>query len=419
MRNVSLIITEKRVRLKKTLILYCGIGLFFFTSMSKVLIPGTIMNYLQIDLAMTAAQAALIGAVFMYSYAFSQFMMGLFSDRYGGVRLLVIGASLFACGMIAVPFLSQVWSMCVFRGLTALGAGTVFLGIAKLINDLYPKKFSLILGIALLCGYLGPATGIYPVSWMARAVSWRFSLLIPAVISLLLAAAIIVLSPGTIRRTLPGNMFRSLGKIFFNRDNLLLFFSTSLFFGIYYALLLFAGQKALEDFCGLGTSAAALWMTFFCLIVAGGNVAANWILKILRGDGKKFLFLCGGCALGGSLLGWCSFNFGLPAGFVLFSFLLIALPASMFSGYSDVAVRLNPGLVGLAVSMLNFMAFVSIAAVNHGAGVIMNAYQAQAVRTEHALIYPAEAYRAVFLFFIILAVCSFVMISFLRRPAKK
>lgn len=412
-------VSEKSVRLKKTMILFCGIGLFFFTSMSKILVPGTIMNNLQIELSMTASQTALIGAVFMYCYAFSQLMMGLFSDRYGGVRLLLIGGTLFAAGMMAVPFLSRVWSMCLFRGVTALGAGTVFLGIAKLISDLYPKKFSLILGIALLCGYLGPATGVYPVSWTARTFSWRIALLIPAVISLVLAAAIIFLSPGTIRRTLPGNMFRLLGKIFSRRDNYLLFLSTSLFFGIYFSLLLFAGQKALEDFGGLGTSAAALWMTFFCLVVAGGNLTASWILKFLRGDGKKFLFLCGGCTLAGSLTGWCSFTFGLPVGFVLFSFFLIVLPASMFSGYSDIAVRLNPGLVGLAVSMLNFTAFVSIAAVNHSAGVIMNAFQSDAVRTEFSLVYPAAAYRAVFLFYIILAACALAMISFLRRPAEK
>lgn len=412
-------ITEKSVRLKKNLILLCGILLSFFTSMSKILIPGTIMNQLQMDLAMTAAQAALIGTVFMYSYAFSQFLMGIFSDRYGGVRLLLIGGCFFSVGMMAVPFLSSVWSLCLFRGITALGAGTVFLGVAKLVNDLYPKQFTLVLGIALLCGYLGPATGVYPVSWMARSVSWRFALLVPAVISALLVCGIVFLSPGTIRRTLPGNMFRSLGKICMRRDNWLLFFSTALFFGMYYSLLLFVGQKALEDFGGLGTSAAALWMTFFCLVVAGGNIAANWILKLLHGHGRNFLLCCGAFALTGALLGFCSFFFNFPAAFVIAAFFLITVPAGMFSGYSDIAVRQNPDLVGLAVSMLNFWAFIGIAAVNHISGLIMNTFQSQAVRTEHALVYPAEAYRAIFLFYTILACCSLVMIAFLRRDPKK
>ena len=124
-------------------------------------------------------------------------------------------------------------------------------------------------------------------------------------------------------------------------------------------------------------------------------------------------------ALTGALLGFCSFFFNFPAAFVIAAFFLITVPAGMFSGYSDIAVRQNPDLVGLAVSMLNFWAFIGIAAVNHISGLIMNTFQSQAVRTEHALVYPAEAYRAIFLFYTILACCSLVMIAFLRHDPKK
>ena len=34
-----------------------------------------------------------------------------------------------------------------FRVITGFGAGTVFLGVAKLLNDLFPAKFGLMLGV--------------------------------------------------------------------------------------------------------------------------------------------------------------------------------------------------------------------------------------------------------------------------------
>ncbi len=408
---------QDTVRHKKTAILILGTLLSFFTSMSKILVPGVIFNNLQAELSMTAAEAALIGAVYMYCYAGGQFMMGIFSDRYGGVRLLLIGSSCFAAGMIVFPFLSHVWLMSLARGICAIGAGTVFLGVAKLVNDLFPKKFGLILGFIMLCSYLGPATGIFPIDWLVRHTSWRIAMGVPAVISLVLTIAIVLLSPGTVRRTLPGNSFHALLVLCRKYENWLLFFSAALIFGVYYSLLMFAGKKVLEDFNGLSSFAASLWMTGFALLVAVNNVLVNPVLKLL--GGRRLMLSSAAMFMAGCLLGIICFRYHLSAQYVLLSFFLIAVPAGFFSGYSDIARKQNPEQVGLAVSMLNCLCFVLIAGTSHLTGKIMDCYRKDAEWIGTAWIYPASAYRAIFIFFFLLSVISVLCAVLLPVRSKR
>ena len=98
------------LRKKKMLILLCGMVIFFLTSMAKVLIPATIFADLQ-KMGMSVDRIASLGSAFLYAYAASQLVMGCFSDRYGGVRILLIGGSIFAGGTIAFPLMENYYLM--------------------------------------------------------------------------------------------------------------------------------------------------------------------------------------------------------------------------------------------------------------------------------------------------------------------
>ena len=137
-------ISPELIRKKKFLILICGVVTFFLTSMAKVLIPSTIFKDLQL-LGMDAGRISSLGSAFLYSYAASQLMIGCFSDRYGGVRVLLIGGSLFSAGTILFPLIpANYYSLMILaRVMTGFGAGTIFLGVAKLLGDLYSEKFGI------------------------------------------------------------------------------------------------------------------------------------------------------------------------------------------------------------------------------------------------------------------------------------
>ena len=170
----SSVLSAEQVNKKKFYILICGVLTFFLTSMAKVLIPNTIFTDLQ-KLGLEADRISSLGAAFLYSYAASQLLIGCFSDRYGGVRVLLIGGSLFSAGTIIFPLLpaDQYYLMIFFRLMTGFGAGTIFLGVAKLLGDLYSEKFGIALGCVLFISYLGPTTGTLPMVKLVETVGWK------------------------------------------------------------------------------------------------------------------------------------------------------------------------------------------------------------------------------------------------------
>ena len=102
--------SEETLRKKKMAILFCGVIMYFFTNMSKVLIPGTVFNELQ-SAGLDVKSISALGAFYMYAYAGSQLLTGIFSDRYGGVRILLIGGSMFTAGTIGFPFMENIYLM--------------------------------------------------------------------------------------------------------------------------------------------------------------------------------------------------------------------------------------------------------------------------------------------------------------------
>ena len=64
-----------------------------------------------------------------------------------------------------------------FRVLTGAGAGVIFIGVAKLISDLYPERFTIVFGIALFVGFCGVMAGTAPMVKLVELLTWRYALL--------------------------------------------------------------------------------------------------------------------------------------------------------------------------------------------------------------------------------------------------
>lgn len=409
-------ISEELLRKKKLVILLLAVVLCFFTSMSKMLVPGPIYNCLLSELMFEPARIAALGAVYMYAYAVSQLMMGVYSDRYGGVRILLIGGGLFTIGSVFFPLCSNPWLMYFFRIMTGFGAGTVFLGEAKLINDLFPEKFGMVLGIALLISYFGPVTGTVPMVWLIAAVGWRTAYFIPGVICLLAMFGILLMMRGTIKKTVPGQSFTPLVRMLKNRPMWMLCISSAMIFGIYYVLLTQTGQKCIEDFYHLDKYLASLSVTLLSVIVALNNVVVNLLLKLVHGR-RTLILRCGTIlVLLGSLTGLAAFYFHLSVWVLIAAFLLLAFPAGFFSFYSIIAKELNPPEeTGLAVAVLNCSAFVFIAIFGNISGVILGFWKAEAVNG----VFPGAAYTALFVFLSVSALLSVLIGFFVPETGKK
>jgi len=416
-----------RLRRRQVIVLWCGVVLSFFTSMSKILVPGPIIDDLQQGLGFNAVELSAMAFSYFCTYAASQLALGAFSVRYGGVRLMLFGGSCFVAGSLLFPLGSlcppgwAYWTMFAARMLTGLGAGTMFPGLAKLLSDLYTKRFALVFGVVMFLGYLGPICGREPVLMLVKLVNWRWALEILALSSLAAFAVLAIASRGAVKPVMPGNSLVALGKVFGSGRNLLIFLASSVIYGAFYVLPAMAGQKCLTD-CGvMGKVGAERLMMAQGVMIALGNLGTVLLLKLFRGHRKLLLLFSLFCGLAGSILGAAAFQTGLPPYTVVAAFVMVAIPACLFSLQSLIVKEMNPPeLGGLSISMLNFCAFVLIAACQPIAGVLLHRYEAVATKTaEGALIYPPAAYRDIFIFFVVLELVGIVCALFVPETKPK
>ena len=403
-------ISEALIRKKKFYILICGVMIFFLTSMAKVLIPNTIFKDLQ-NLNLGVDRISSLGAAFLYAYAASQLLMGCFSDRYGGVRILLIGGSLFSLGTIIFPLLpaNQYYLMILFRLITGFGAGTIFLGVAKLLGDLYSEKFGMALGCVLVVSYLGPTTGTFPMVKLVETVGWRPAMILPGILAAIAMAVIITLMKGTIKPVTTGQSLEPLKVMLRSRKMWVLCFSCATVYGAYYSVIGQIGKKAMTDMFHISSGRAATFLMILTIIVALNNMGGNLLLKLLNGRRKLVLITGVTASLLGTVTAYSGFKFfGGSAAFLISGFLL-AFPAGFFPMFSIVAKELNkPEHMGMAVAFLNFMAFVFISLYQNIVGWILKRYPTDA----ETLAFPVEAYTSVYLFFIIGALVSLTAVFF-------
>lgn len=392
----------------KVVLMVSTIALSFFTSMSKVLVPGVVFDDLQI-LGLNAGAIAGLGAVYMWSYSISQLTAGMLSGRLGGLRLLLAGGASFVAGSVLFPLCSYYPLLVTARILAGIGAGTVFLGLAMLIAELFPDRLTVILSVAMFLGYLGPIVGMSPMTWLIGLLKWRMALLVPAVLAGAAFAGIFLMSlrcPRS-RDEKAGAGLQVMLAVVKVGNNRRLFLASSVIFGAYYALLTVAGQKCLQDCCGMSRMQASIFVTILAMIVAVNNLFTDAVMKRFAGHRKRLLFLASGCCLAGSLLGAAAFQLRWPAFLVVTAFVLLAIPAGFFTIFSVIAREFNPPEnFGMAMSLLNFFGFVAIALEGNLTGMLLNRHEGLAKKIDGLTIYPPEAYRDMFLLFVVCALAG-------------
>ena len=398
---------------RRKIILWCGVVLSFFTSMSKILVPGPIVGDLK-ALGLDAVELSSLGFGYYCAYAVSQLALGAYSVRWGGVRLLLFGGSCFVAGSVLFPLSSSFWMMFATRMLTGLGAGTLFPGLAKLISDLYTKRFTRVFSVVMFLGYLGPICGRTPVLHLVDLVRWRWALEIIALASLTAFAVLLISSRGATKPVMSGSSIAALRKVFGSARNLLIFGASSVVYGAYYVLPVVMGQECLID-SGMSKVNAERLIMFQVLLIALCNLGTGTILRIFGGYRKLLLVFVGVCGLAGAALGAVAFWIGLPLPAVVTTFVLMAIPAGFFSLQSLIVKELNPPeLSGISISMLNFCAFVLIMACQPVAGVILHRHGAAANAA-----YPPAAYRDIFIVAVVLEAIGIICALFVPETRPK
>jgi MFS family permease len=387
-----------------------GIIIYFVVNIQRVAVPGQIFNELQSDLQVSATQVASLGAIFMYVYAATQLLVGLLVDKYGGMRVLSLGAVLMTVGGILFPLSESLGTLLLSRMLVGLGCGAAYLSMVKECDRLYSHNFTAVMGMVIFLGYMGGVAGTLPLAKGSAWLGWRPCLLLIALAGALPTLMIACIWRKTAQPKVIGGpiSFKPYIFAFKNLNNLKCLFSYAINFSLYYVILTIIGKKFLEDIGGVSAGVAS----FSCTVMVVLSAILNQVVGILctytgnlRRPYFRFLnmlpllgcaMLVAGLLLKGSEPGW--------GGYFIAAFLVI----SMTSGFSPITNAQSretnpPAATGVAVGITNFGAYIMVAILGGIAGMVLDCFQNKAAITpEGGLLYPQSAWLCLFsLFFII------------------
>ncbi len=384
-----------------------GTVFYFVANFQRIAVPGAIFDVLEQELSVGAPQITAFGAIFMYVYAFTQLLNGIFVDRYGGYRVMAVGAIIMTIGCIIFPLTSSLPLMYFSRALLGLGGSMFYLSIIKELGFLFEEKdFGIALSVMLFVGYAGGIAANAPFVMAMRVLTWRELLLIIAVIVLISVIAYLILLP---KAKLPdinnqvGIKALPFKLVLHNKHNRALFTFACCNFGISYVIQTVIGKKFLEDFCLMTSAKAAVVLSIMAIVAAVFNIINASICKLFHNH--RVIFLKGASYITFlSLLLICVFIwFDVRTVFIAFIFCVLAANASLSSLLVPVLYATNPKMIsGTAVSILNFSYFMMVGLLGTATGYILNIFEP--TRVGKTLVYSNSSYLLLFGVFLLLSI---------------
>jgi MFS family permease len=340
--------------------------------------------------------------VYLYIYGSMQFVVGLLVDHYGFARVFLTGGLLLCAGSVFFPLAHGLPLLYASRALVGFGCSMIYMSIVKAIDRLFAARhFAPLLGFFLFLGYSGGLFATYPFAALVLRVGWRNGLLLVALGTILAYSA----AASVLRRTqasatrAPQLSFHNVGAILRNRTAYPIFFAAALNFAIYFVSQATLGKKLLAD-CFQSSSQSAATATFLMMLTCMTATVVSGILVRLTNHRYRAL-LVGTTALNtvSSVLILAALQGTNSAWAVRAGYLLLAVAGSAGPVFSAALKAHSPDdAAGTALGMMNGLCYLSVAALAHGAGLVLDHFQDQAVRTAAAWVYPRQAYSAFMLF---------------------
>lgn len=397
--------------MKKRGILFTLIALgclfYFFANFQRIAIPGAVFDLLQHELSVSAPYVTAFGAIYMYIYAFSQLVIGVLVDRYGGLRVMLTGGIILGIGALLFPITSNLPVMYFSRALVGIGGSTFYLSLIRELRECFSdKNFGIAISVMLCIGYCGGIAANAPFVFCMRYMNWREILVILALVVLLGVVVFAALSfkikypeinKNVRLRTLPFRL------VLHKKHNRNLFSFACCNFGISYAIQAIIGKKFLEDFCCMPTSKSALVLSAMAVIAAAFNIINASVCKMCHNHRVMFLKNASVITFGCLLVICICLIINLRTDFIAIIFFILAANASLTSLLVPVLHLTNRKMMsGTAVSIMNFCFFTMVGLLGTAMGFLLNLFESEKVG--NVIVYSNESYLAVFGLFFLLSV---------------
>ena len=387
--------------------------LYFIINIQRVSIPGQLFDTLQKELEVSASAVSALGTAFMYVFATAQLFAGLFVDKYGGVRTIIIGSVLLCVGAVIFPLERSFGMMVVARVLVGLGCSTVFLSLVKECDRLFPKAFTMVLGFVILIGLSGAAIGTAPLAIGARLWGWRSCMMVVASVGVVGLLGIALCWPFSFKpQILPGKLsLKPLWEAFKIRENIIQFLAYTVNYGLYFCILTIFGKKFLVDIGGLSENLASSTGAIMMLLPAISNQFSGCLTAWCGNRRRPFFILMNVFPLISTLMVMAALLFNLPwKGHLLMSALIIV---SLVAGFSPIASALAretnpPEYTCTAVGIINFGAYIMTAIFGTLCGIILDAFGGTKT-PDGFVLYPLAAYITIFALFLAISIFTFAV----------
>jgi len=384
-----------------------GTLFYFVANFQRIAVPGAIFDTLEQELNVGAPEITAFGAIFMYIYAFTQLLNGIFVDKYGGYKVMAVGAVIMTVGCFIFPLTSNLPLLYFSRALLGLGGSMFYLSLIKELGLLFNEKdFGIALSIMLFIGYAGGIAANAPFVMAMRVLDWREILLIIAGIVLVSVIAYLILI-SKVKTQIPNQHVQlkilPFKVVLHKKHNRNLFTFACCNFGIAYVIQTVIGKKFLEDFCSLTSAKAAVVLSIMAIVAAVFNIINASVCKLFHNH--RVIFLKGASIITFvSLLTVCILIWlDIRTMFIAFIFCVLAANASLSSLLVPVLHATNVKTIsGTAVSILNFSYFIMVGLLGTATGYILQVFEP--TRIGKTLVYNNNSYLLLFSVFLALSV---------------
>ncbi len=354
--------------------------LVYFYRVSLAVVAGDLSR----DLHLTPAQLGTLSGVMFYVYAAAQLPLGPMIDRLGS-RTVISGCGvLTTLGGILFSQADTLAGAMIARALIGVGTASVLMATFTLFSHWFSKQeFGRVSGFMVAIGNLGNLAATAPLALAVGAFGWRNSFLVvgaaQAVVTLLVfsrvqdkpvgnpACEVTVSTPKTA-------LMAAWGEIFGTRDFWLLGIIAFSWYGNYLALQALWGGPYLMDVMHLSRGAAGSMLMFTSIGFIVGSSLVDSVARRFFKSYKKTL-LAGQLVLllfMSAFLGWAE---AIPQPLLAAVFFVIGLAVS--SGvmiYPIIRSMFPVGIVGTALTSLNFYVLMGAAVTQQVMGVIVGSY---------------------------------------------
>jgi len=352
----------------------------YFYRVSLAVVAGDITR----ELHLTPEQLGTLSGVLFYVYAVAQLPLGPMIDRLGS-RLVISG-----CGVLTTLggiLFSQADTFAVAmiaRMLIGIGTASVLMATFTLFSHWFSKQeFGRVSGFMVALGNLGNLAATAPLALAVGAFGWRNSFLVAgvvqALVTLLVFSKVQDKPDGGPAHEEAGSgaktgMMSAWSEIFGTRDFWLLGVLSFSWYGNYLALQALWGGPYLMEVLHLSRAATGSMLMFTSFGFIAGSSFVDVVARRFFRSYKKTL-LAGQLALllfMTAFLGWAE---AMPQPLLAGLFFFIGLAVS--SGvmiYPIIRSMFPVGIVGTALTSLNFYVLMGAAVTQQVMGVIVGSY---------------------------------------------